>query len=95
MHAALNKTLAALPDETKVYVSMPSSGPTPLSKLCDDSLLLCVGYLDGKITQTAWARVYEGECSVCNVGAPIGTDQEAAGVRRVQHGDAGQIHDWR
>lgn len=55
MHKALNQTLAALPDDTKVYVS-----ESPI-KLLKRLLTTC----------SAWPRVYQGQCEVLSPCVPV------------------------
>lgn len=79
MDTALNKVLAALPDDTKVYVCLAQSlGPT--------SLLINI--------IVARSRVYERQRQVRCDGQPVGCHQEAGIIRNIKQADTGQIHHW-
>ena len=79
MHEALNKRLAALPDDTVVYVCHELS-------VQRDAVADII---------PAWTRVHERQRQVRHQSEPVGTDQEARVLRSFQQADSGKVHNWR
>lgn len=77
MDEALNKRLAALPDDTVTYVSFV--GAEAYSEHSD-------------ATAAAWTRVHEERCQVRQVGSAERVGAEAAGICREQPGHDGQVY---
>jgi glyoxylase-like metal-dependent hydrolase (beta-lactamase superfamily II) len=78
MDKALNETLAALPDDTNVYVS--EHDQSTVSTFTDPT--------------TAWPRVHEGQRQIRHQSLAVGAREEAWGFRQWEQTDPGQIHDW-
>lgn len=82
MHEALNKRLAALPDDTVVYVSLRALTQEAGAD-CEDT------------SPSAGPRVHKVQRQVCRVGAAERRRQEAARLCGKQRRDDGQVHNWR
>ena len=79
MHEALNETLAALPDDTKVYVCILYSQYLPG---------------EYQLTYIARPRVHKRKRQVLHGSLPIRADQETAGICGAEPADTGQIRHW-
>jgi hypothetical protein len=79
MDKALNETLAALPDDTNVYVRDIT--------FRDMTRLLL-------IVSPARPRVHQGQRQIRHQGLAVRACQEARGFRQREQADAGQVHYW-
>lgn len=70
MHTALNKTLAAVPDDTVVYVSLLS---------CSHHLKVAIKYSPFDL---AWPRIHKSQCQIRRLGFPEWSRQGPRSFRR-------------